>query len=77
MKNVVVIVAGSGQHHDLAIEPGTNARDILEQVGLSGYVLSKDAGQHTFGEIENVYVAVDDGEKLYAAAKADVGWHAG
>jgi hypothetical protein len=73
MKNIVVIIAGSGQHHDLTIEAGTTARDILQQVGLQGYVLSKDAGQHTFGETENVYAAVDDGEKLHAAAKTDVG----
>ena len=73
MKNVVVVVAGSGQHHDLAIEAGTTTRDILQQVGLQGYVLSKDAGQHPFGESENIYAAVDDGEKLYAAAKTDVG----
>jgi len=73
MKNVVVIIAGSGQHHDLTIEAGTTARDILQQIGLQGYVLSKDAGQHTFGETENVYAAVDDGEKLHAAAKTDVG----
>ncbi len=73
MKNIVVIVAGSGQHHDLTIEAGTTARDILQQVGLQGYVLSKDAGQHAFGETENVYAAVDDGEKLHAATKTDVG----
>ncbi len=73
MKNVVVIVAGTGQMHDLTIQPGTSARDILTQLGLQGYVLSKDRGQHPFGETENVYPEVDDGEKLYAAAKTDVG----
>lgn len=73
MKNIVVIIAGSGQPHDLAIEPGTTARDILGKLGLNGYVLSKDAGQHTFGENENIYPEVDDGEKLYAASKTDVG----
>jgi len=73
MKNVVVNVAGTGQHHDLSIEVGTSTDDILKQIGLQGYVLSKDSGQHTFGQYENVYAAIDDGEKLYAAAKTDVG----
>ena len=73
MKAVVVIVAGSGQAHDLSIQPGTTASDILKQVGLQGYVLSKDRGQHIFGEKENVYPEVDDGEKLFAASKTDVG----
>ena len=73
MKTVVVVVAGSGQAHDLTIQPGTSAGDILNQAGLKGYVLSKDRGQHPFGQNENVYPEVDDGEKLYAAAKTDVG----
>jgi len=73
VKNVVAMIAGSGQHHDLTIEAGTTARDILQQVGLQGYVLYKDNGQHPFGETENVYASVDDGEKLQAAAKTDVG----
>lgn len=73
MKNVVVITAGTGNHTDLAIEPGTAAKDILDQLNLTGYVLSKDSGQHVFGENENVYASIDDGEKLHAASKTDVG----
>jgi len=73
MKNVVVITAGTGNHTDLTIEPGTTAKDILNQLNLSGYILSKDSGQHTFGENENVYANVDDGEKLHAVSKTDVG----
>jgi len=73
MKNVLVTVAGSGDHHDLAIEPGTTAKEILKQTGLLGYVLSKENGKYPFGETENVYTEVDDGEKLFAATKADVG----
>lgn len=73
MKNIVVQMAGSDQYHDLTIEAGTTARDVLQQLGLQGYVLSKDNGQHTFGDTENVYASVDDGEKMHAAAKTDVG----
>jgi len=74
LKAIVVIAAGSGDHHDLAIEPGTTASDVLEQLGLNGFTLSKDQGQHVFGANENIYTEVDDGEKLYAASKTDVGF---
>ena len=73
MKSIVVITAGTGNHNDLTIEAGTTAQDILKQLNLSGYVLSKDSGQYVFGESENVYANVDDGEKLHAASKTDVG----
>ena len=73
MKSIVVITAGTGNHSDLTIEAGTTASDILKQLNLTGYVLSKDSGQHVFGESENVYANVDDGEKLHVASKTDVG----
>ena len=73
MKNIVVITAATGEHRDLTIEPGTTAGDILKELNLSGYVLSKDSGNHVFGESENVYSEIDDGEKLHASAKTDVG----
>ena len=73
MKQIVVITAGTGNHTDLTIEAGTTASDILKQLNLTGYVLSKDSGQHVFGESENVYANVDDGEKLHVASKTDVG----
>ncbi|MGP8321427.1 MAG: hypothetical protein ACT6FE_03765 [Methanosarcinaceae archaeon] len=73
MKQIVVITAGTGENSDLSIEAGTTSSDILKQLNLSGYVLSKDNGQHVFGATENVYKEVDDGEKLHVASKADVG----
>ena len=73
MKNIVVIVAASGKHHDLQIEAGTTADDVLGQIGLSEYVLSKDNGHHTFGGSENIYPEVEDGEKLHVASQTDVG----
>ncbi len=73
MKNVVIIVAGTGRHHDLSIEPGTTSRDILAEIGLAGYRLSKDNGQHVFGDNENVYPLVEDGEKIHCSSKTDVG----
>ena len=73
MKNIVVIIAGTGQAHDLTVQPGTTAGDILGQLSLNGYNLAKDQGRHIFGETENIYPEVQDGEKLHAISKTDVG----
>ena len=73
MKSIVVITAGTNNHTDLSIEPGTTAKDILTQLNLHGYNLSKDNGNTVFGDSENVYANVDDGEKLHAYSKTDVG----
>lgn len=73
VKHIVVIVAGTGKARDLDIEAGTTARDILTDLGLQDYVLSRDSGQDVFGENENVYTAIQDGEKLYASTRTDVG----
>ncbi len=73
MKSIVVITAGTNNHTDLSIEPGTTAKDILNQLNLQGYNLSKDSGRQIFGDSENVYANVDDGEKLHAFSKTDVG----
>ena len=72
MKHLVVIVSGTGQPHDLEIQPGTTAGDVLKQIGLTGYVLQKN-GENPFGETENIYPRVEDGEKLYANSPATVG----
>lgn len=74
MKSVVVITAGNGEHHDLEIAPGTTSADVLGQLNLDGFVLSKDNGAYVFGSNENIYTEVDDGEKLHAASKTDVGY---
>lgn len=74
MKSVVVTVAGTGEGHDLTIEPGTTSQDILNQLGLKGYVLAKDNGRHVLGANENVYVAAQDGEKLIATAEITVAY---
>ncbi|MBM4400569.1 MAG: hypothetical protein FJ045_01310 [Crenarchaeota archaeon] len=73
-KNVAIVVAGAqGQEiKDLAIKPGTTARDILKTLGLERYVISTGEGK-LFGPRDNVYEAVENGEKLYASAEAEVG----
>ena len=73
-KNIAIIVAGAqGQEiKDLAIKPGTTTQDILKTFGLERYAISTGSGR-LFTPRDNVYEAVEDGEKLYASAEAEVG----
>ena len=74
MKDITVVTAESNQTNDLAIQPGTTAREILEQIGLAApYILTSGRGQEPFGGDENVYEQVADGAKLYASTPVTVG----
>lgn len=75
MKQIAVKVAGTTQEpRDVVIQAGTTAGEILSQLGLKGYLLSKDArADRFFGSTENVYAEVADGEKLFATTKTEVG----
>jgi sulfur carrier protein ThiS len=74
MKELLIVVAGSGERKPISIGPGTTVQDVLEQTGLQGYVLSRD------GDLANVLPAnkdlfplVEDGQKVWASTVADVG----
>jgi hypothetical protein len=59
---------------DVEIAPGTSAGDIIRQLGLQGYLLSTGpTSDRFFGDDENVYTAVSDGDKLFATTRAEVG----
>jgi len=74
MKRIVVIIAGAvAEARDLTIEPGTTARDILNELELEGYELSREKVDDVFNPDENVYAAVEDGEKLNAVSNPVVG----
>jgi hypothetical protein len=75
MKTIAIKVAGSEQEPiDVEIAPGTTAGDILRQLGLQGYLLSTGpTSDRFFGDAENVYAAVRDGDKLFASTRAEVG----
>jgi hypothetical protein len=73
VKNISVVIAGSGDIRDIGIKPGTTAGDILRQLNLNGYVLSKGQNEPPFGNGENIYPLVRDGDKLYASTPATVG----
>jgi len=73
MKNLSVVVAGSGQIKDVKIQPGTTAGDVLHELNLPDYLLSKGPGEPFFAAAESVYDKVKDGEKVFASTKAEVG----
>ena len=73
MKKLSVVVAGTGQIKDIEIQPGTTARDILDQLSLSDDLLSKGPNDPFFAATESVYDKVADGEKVFASTKAEVG----
>ena len=73
MKHLSVVVAGSGQIRDVQIQPGTTAGDILNQLTLTDYLLSKGPNEPFFAATESVYDKVKDGEKIFASTKAEVG----
>src|SRR4051812_45759249 len=65
MKKLSVVIAGSGQIRDLDIQPGTTAGDVLAQLNLSDYLLSKGPDSPFFAAAESVYDKVKDGEKIF------------
>ena len=73
MKKLSVVVAGTGQIRDIEIETGTTAGDILDQLGLKDYLLSKGPNDPFFANTVSVYDKVNDGEKIFASTKAEVG----
>jgi hypothetical protein len=73
MKKLSVVVAGTGQIRDVEIQPGTTAGDILHQLNLSDYLLSRGPNEPFFANAESVYDKVKDGEKIFASTKAEVG----
>ncbi len=75
MKKLSVVVAGTGQIRDVEIQPGTTAGDILHQLTLPDYLLSKGPNEPFFAAAESIYDKVKDGEKIFASTKAEVGVH--
>jgi hypothetical protein len=76
MKKLSVVVAGTGQIRDVQIESGATARDVLTQLNLPDYLLSKGPNDPFFAAAESIYDKVADGEKIYASTKAEVGLRA-
>src|ERR1017187_8659613 len=73
MKRLSVVVAGTGQIRDIELQSGTTAGDVLNQLSLKDYLLSKGPNDPFFAAAESVYDKVKDGEKIFASTKAEVG----
>ena len=75
MKRIAIKAAGSEQPPvDVELDPGTTAGEILRELGLQGYLLSTGPNSSNFfGDSENVYPKVNDGDKLFATTRAEVG----
>ena len=73
MKKLSVVVAGTGHIQDVNIQPGTTAGDVLHQLKLQDYLLSKGANEPFFAAAESIYDKVNDDEKIFASTKAEVG----
>ena len=71
-KRITVVLAGTGEFKDLAIEPGTTAQDVLNAIGHDDYRLSSSQGAPC-SPTDNIFEIVTDGEKLYAAPHAEAG----
>ena len=73
MKKLSVVIAGTGQIRDVEIQAGTTAGDVLSQLSLTDYLLSKGPNEPFFAATESIYDKVKDGEKVFASTKAEVG----
>ena len=73
MKKLAVVVAGTGNCEDITIQPGTTAGDVLAQLNLRDYLLSRSPNEAFFANAESIYDKVQEGEKIFASTKAEVG----
>jgi hypothetical protein len=60
-------IAEAGTHHDLEIGPGATAREVRNQLNLGDRYLLSQRGKEPFGEDENIYGVVAEGEKIFAS----------
>jgi hypothetical protein len=58
---------------DVILQPGQTAGEVLEGLGLQGFILSFPNLTKFFGNEELLYPSVVDGDKLAATTKAQVG----
>ncbi len=73
MKQIIISVAGTDgtrEYKDVQLMPGTKPRDVLAQLKLDGFQLSKPEGG-AFGFNDDLHEAVADGQKVFAT-KSDV-----
>jgi hypothetical protein len=75
-KTLAVIVSGAPERdrlREVTIGPGTRAIDMLNELGLQDYMLSRDGSAEFFADQEEVYGVLEDGAKVRATSRATVG----
>src|SRR5262245_1181018 len=75
MKTLAVIISGAAGNNlrEIEIQPGSSAGDALRALGLTDYLLSKEGSAQAYAVEEDIYAAVNDGDKLRATPVAEVG----
>ena len=70
----IKFAAGLRQPETLALLPGTTSAEVLHQLGLGvDYQLSKGTPDTVFGQDENIYGAIRDGDLLFVTSRVDAG----
>ena len=76
MKEIAIKASGTDSDTeplDVKLQPGQTAGEVLEGLGLQGYILSFPNSNRFFGNEEVLYPNVVDGDKLQATTPAKVG----
>ena len=76
-KQAAIVIPGASEDAplgitDITLKPGTTVGEALEAVGLTGYVVRTKSGD-ILDARDNLYTRIQDGEKLFAAPRMDVG----
>ncbi|MCC6970876.1 MAG: hypothetical protein IT434_11725 [Phycisphaerales bacterium] len=75
MQKRIAVITNDNVPHDAVVLPGTTPTDLRRSLGLGDdFLLSKRDGL-PFGDAEDVYGLVREGEKVYATPPAVVGIH--
>ncbi len=64
-KQISIATAASDEVKDVTISPGVTTREVLDEVGLQGYQLSRKGGE-PLGPDTDLFKNTSDGEKLFA-----------
>ena len=64
-KQISIVIAASGEIKDIALTEGATIRDVLNEVQLQGYQLSKKGGE-VLDPNADLFTMATDREKLYA-----------